>query len=88
MGVDERRAADAALATIRPYLRSHGGEVEVVEAAGGVVQVRLSRACSGCTASAVTLQEDVEEALREHFPGFVAPDVEEDSAVVDPPAHP
>jgi len=83
-GVDQRAAADSALESIRPYIHSHGGAVQVMEAAGGVVRVRLSGACSGCTASAVTLQRGVEEALRERVPGFVAMEVEE----VDAPSHP
>jgi Fe-S cluster biogenesis protein NfuA len=88
VGIDERAAADAALDTIRPYLQSHGGEVEVLDAGGGVVRVRLSGACSGCTASAVTLQEGVEEALRDHFPGFSSLEVEEDQAEAHPPPGP
>jgi Fe-S cluster biogenesis protein NfuA len=88
VGVDERAAADAALDAIRPYLHDHGGEVEVLGAGGGVVRVRLSGACSGCTASAITLQEGVEEALREHLPGFSALEVEEDRAEAHPPPGP
>jgi Fe-S cluster biogenesis protein NfuA len=84
VGVDERRAADEALETVRPYVHSHGGEVELLDAHQGVVRVRLSGACSGCTASAVTLQEGVVEALREHFPGFTALEVEEDEAAAKP----
>lgn len=88
VGVDERRAAEGALDTVRPYLHSHGGEVEVLEARQGVVRVRLSGACSGCTASAVTLQEGVEEALRDHFPAFLALEVEDDEAEPHPPPGP
>lgn len=83
VGVDERAAADRALESVRPYIHSHGGEVEVLDVAAGVVHVRLAGACSGCTASAITLREGVEAALREGLPGFerleVAPD--------DGPAH-
>ncbi len=84
VGVNERRAADEALETVRPYVHSHGGEVEVLDVERGVVRVRLSGACSGCTASAVTLQEGVVEALRDHFPGFAALEVEEDDAGAEP----
>jgi len=88
VGVDERAAAEAALDGVRPYLHSHGGDVSVVEAAGGVVRVRLSGACSGCTASTITLRRGVEEALREGMPGFVAMEVEEDDALPHPPPGP
>jgi Fe-S cluster biogenesis protein NfuA len=87
-GVDQRAAADAALESIRPYIHSHGGKVEVMDAAGGIVRVRLSGACSGCTASAITLQRGVEEALREHVRGFLAMEVEEEDGPSHPPPGP
>lgn len=88
IGVDEREAAEAALDPVRPYLHSHGGDVTVVEARGGVVRVRLSGACSGCTASTITLRRGVEEALREGFAGFVEMVAEEDDALPHPPPGP
>ena len=83
--VDEHAAADAALEQVRPYIHSHGGKVEVVDAAGGIVRLRLSGSCSGCTASDVTVTESIEQALRENWPGFVALDVEPDDAAPHPP---
>ena len=88
VGVDERAAAESALQTVRPYLHSHGGDVAVLDARGGVVRVRLSGACSGCTASTVTLRRGVEEALRERFPGFAGMEVEEEDALPHPPPGP
>lgn len=88
VGVDERSAAETALDEIRPYISSHGGSVEVLEASGGIVRVRLAGACSGCTASAVTLTEGIEAALRENFPAFVAMEVEADDAPAHPPPGP
>ena len=88
VGIDERAAADAALDRIRPYIASHGGRLELIAAGSGIVRVRLSGACSGCTASAVTLRAGVEEALRDHFPGFAAMEVEEDDALAHPPPGP
>lgn len=85
VGVDEKAVADEALDEIRPYIHSHDGEVEVLDVTDGVVHVRLSGACSGCTASAITLQRGVEDALRENYPGFRQLTVEEDE---DAEAHP
>ncbi|MDP8969869.1 MAG: NifU family protein [Actinomycetota bacterium] len=85
IGLDERGAAEAALESIRPYIHSHGGEVEILDVTGGIVRVKMSGSCSGCTASAITLKEGVEEALREGYPGFVDLEVEEEE---DAPAHP
>lgn len=88
VGVDERAEAERALETVRPYLHSHGGDVGVLDARGGVVRVRLTGACSGCTASTVTLRRGVEEALRDHLPGFTAMEVQEDDAPAHPPPGP
>ncbi len=88
IGVDERAEVEAALETVRPYIASHGGRLEVLDVAGGVVSVRLAGSCSGCTASAVTLREGVEKALRDGFPGFLALEVEQDTAEPHPPPAP
>lgn len=88
VGVDQAAAAERALETVRPYVHSHGGRVEVLEAADGVVKLRMAGACAGCTASAVTLSETIEEALREHVPGFSSIAVEEDTAAPHPPPGP
>jgi Fe-S cluster biogenesis protein NfuA/nitrite reductase/ring-hydroxylating ferredoxin subunit len=53
---------------VRPYMQSHGGDVELVEVQPDTVYIRLLGACNGCSMSAVTLREGVEEALREHVP--------------------
>lgn len=67
---DERTQAEDALDTVRPYIHSHGGEVEVLDVQGGIVHVRLVGSCHGCSGSAMTLRRGVEEALRTGFPGF------------------
>lgn len=88
LGLDQAAVANAALDEIRPYIHSHGGQVEVLAAEDGVVSLRLAGACSGCTASAVTLREGVERALHEHFPGFARMEVEADDAPAHPPPAP
>ncbi len=85
VGVDDADAADAALEQIRPYLHEHGGEVEVLGVQHGVVRVRLTGACSGCTSAADTLRHGVEEALRENLPGFVTMDVAPDNGTPHAP---
>ncbi|MEO1087617.1 MAG: NifU family protein [Acidobacteriota bacterium] len=52
----------------RPYLQSHGGDVELVAIEGGTAKVRLKGSCSGCSMSAVTLRNSVEEALTTRIP--------------------
>ncbi len=85
VGVDDAAAADAALEQIRPYIHEHGGEVEVLGVQHGIVRVRLTGACSGCTSAADTLRHGVEEALRENLPGFVAMDVAPDTGTPHAP---
>lgn len=62
---------EAALAEVRPYLRSHGGDVALVRVADGVVHLRLDGTCNGCPSSSATLQSAVEDAIQR-----AAPDVE------------
>lgn len=65
-----------ALAKIRPYLESHGGNVELLSTAEGVVRLRLNGSCEGCAASAVTLKYAIEEAIYEAAPDVVAIEAE------------
>jgi Fe-S cluster biogenesis protein NfuA/nitrite reductase/ring-hydroxylating ferredoxin subunit len=68
--VEPEILAEEALDEVRPYIESHGGRVELLGVEDGIVRVRLAGACVGCAGSAMTLRRGVEEALREHFPGF------------------
>lgn len=61
---------EEALDDVRPYINSHGGEIELLGVADGIVRLRMSGSCAGCAASALTLKRGVEEALRAHYPGF------------------
>lgn len=53
---------------IRPYLNSHGGDIDLDKIEGNVVYVRLQGACSGCSLSAITLKNGVEEAIKTRIP--------------------
>lgn len=59
-----------ALDTIRPYIASHRGQVEVVDfdEGDGVLLLRLGGSCHGCAASALTLKHGIEVRLRESVP--------------------
>jgi Fe-S cluster biogenesis protein NfuA/nitrite reductase/ring-hydroxylating ferredoxin subunit len=67
----EQRVLDA-LQEVRPYLESHGGNVELLEVEGAIVRLRLQGSCSGCPSSAMTLKLAIENAIRK-----TAPEVEE-----------
>ncbi|HWE39187.1 MAG TPA: NifU family protein [Isosphaeraceae bacterium] len=73
-----------ALEQVRPRLRSHGGGVELLAAADGVVRLRLTGNCHGCPSSAATMRQTVEEAILGQAPDAVAIEVEGESA--RPPA--
>ena len=64
----ETRIANA-LDTVRPYLGSHGGDVEYLGIDDdGVVRLRLLGSCDGCASSSVTLQLAVEGAVQAAAP--------------------
>ena len=67
---DERTLVEEALDEIRPYIHSHGGELELIDVSGGVVRVRMSGSCHDCAASAMTLRRGIEQVLRERYPAF------------------
>lgn len=71
------KQVERALESVRPYIQSHGGQLEVLAVDGGVIRVRLAGACAGCSGSAMTLRRGVESALRQGYPGFERMDVEE-----------
>lgn len=65
-----------ALDKVRPYLGSHGGNVELLGTDDGVVRLRLQGSCNGCASSAMTLKLAIEEAMHELAPDIVRMDVE------------
>lgn len=80
-----RVAVQSALNEVRPYLHSHGGDMEVVHLADGVVRLKLHGNCDGCTGSDATIIEQVEAALQEHWVDFRRVEVEEMTAEPHPP---
>ena len=66
-----------ALASVRPYLGSHGGNVELLALGDdGVAHLRLEGSCHGCASSAVTLKLAIEQALNEAAPDLAGIEVE------------
>jgi Fe-S cluster biogenesis protein NfuA len=74
-----------ALDKVRPFLRSHGGNVELLSTEGGVVRLRLQGSCDGCPSSAVTMKTSIEEAIYEKAPDVAAIEVEGDETPVPVP---
>jgi Fe-S cluster biogenesis protein NfuA/nitrite reductase/ring-hydroxylating ferredoxin subunit len=59
--VEDRIAA--ALEEVRPYLDSHGGDVDLLRVENGVAHLRLQGSCKGCPSSTVTLRTAIEDAV-------------------------
>src|SRR5581483_7524718 len=62
-----RRVSDA-LDRVRPYLGSHGGDVNLLAVVGDTVQLQFAGSCKSCPSSAVTLELAVEDAIRAAAP--------------------
>jgi Fe-S cluster biogenesis protein NfuA/nitrite reductase/ring-hydroxylating ferredoxin subunit len=74
-----------ALDKVRPYLNSHGGNVEVLGIEDNVVRLRLQGSCKSCPSSAMTLKLAIEEAIYEAAPDVAAIEAE---GVLEPPPTP
>jgi Fe-S cluster biogenesis protein NfuA/nitrite reductase/ring-hydroxylating ferredoxin subunit len=71
----EQRVQDA-LDSVRPYMESHGGNVELLSLEHGVARIHLQGSCSDCSASSVTLELAIKQALEEAAPDLEGLEVE------------
>jgi Fe-S cluster biogenesis protein NfuA/nitrite reductase/ring-hydroxylating ferredoxin subunit len=78
--LDER--VREALDTVRPYMESHGGNVELLGIDDGVATLALRGSCNGCAASRATLELAIKQALEEHAPDLAGLEVQ---GVSEPP---
>ena len=68
---------NGALEKTRPYLKSHGGNVELVSVdESGAVKLRLEGSCHGCPSSSVTMKLAIEDAIYEAAPDILSLEVE------------
>jgi Fe-S cluster biogenesis protein NfuA/nitrite reductase/ring-hydroxylating ferredoxin subunit len=74
---DVRTRVERALESVRPYLGTHGGNVELIDVSDdGVVRLRLLGSCDGCPSSSATLSLAVEGAVEAAAPEVTAIEVE------------
>jgi Fe-S cluster biogenesis protein NfuA/nitrite reductase/ring-hydroxylating ferredoxin subunit len=59
---------ESALASVRPMLASHGGDVRLVSVEPPAVEVELMGACDGCAASALTFRAGIAKAVQNACP--------------------
>ena len=71
---------------MRPYLESHGGNVELLGVEGTVVRLRLQGSCSGCPSSAMTLKLAIEDAIHKAAPEVATVEAEGASEQASAPA--
>lgn len=71
----EQRVHDA-LEEVRPYMESHGGNVELLGVEDGIARLRLVGSCDSCPSSAATMELAIEEALQQAAPDLAGLDVE------------
>ena len=64
-----RLRIDRALDELRPFLRSDGGDITVLNVKEDLtVEVELQGACAHCAQAAMTMRAGVEEAVRRAVP--------------------
>ncbi len=82
---DVRTRVEQALESVRPYLGTHGGDVELIEVTDlGAVRLRLLGSCDGCPSSSVTLELAVQDAIEAAAPEVTAIEVEAPAPATGP----
>ncbi|MDQ6818800.1 MAG: NifU family protein [Actinomycetota bacterium] len=72
----EQRVQEA-LDSVRPYMESHGGNVELLSLdERGIARIHLRGSCSDCSASSVTLELAIKQALEQAAPDLEGLEVE------------
>lgn len=74
VGLEQR--VQQALDSVRPYMESHGGNVELLSLERGVARIHLQGSCSDCAASSVTLELAIKQALEDAAPDLEGLEVE------------
>lgn len=81
--VDIETRVMLALDGVRPYLKSHGGNVQFIKVENNIAHLRLEGSCHGCPGSTNTLKLAIEEAIYQAAPDLDGLQVE---GVVEAPA--
>lgn len=66
---DIRQRVEAALNSIRPYLKADGGNVVLVDITPKMVaKIKFKGACEGCAFISITMKSVVEVAIKKEVP--------------------
>ncbi|WP_033408343.1 NifU family protein [Psychroflexus tropicus] len=68
-GQELRQTVEVALDEIRPFLKSDGGDIELISIEDdSIVKVQLMGTCVDCTVNQMTLKSGVEMTIKKHAP--------------------
>lgn len=68
-GQELRTSIETALDEIRPFLKSDGGDIELLSIEDdSLVKVQLMGTCVDCTVNQMTLKSGVEMTIKKHAP--------------------
>ena len=62
------RVARVLAEEVAPALQMDGGDIELIDVAGGVARVRLLGVCNGCPSTIMAVMMGIEEELRRRLP--------------------
>lgn len=87
--VDLATRLQQALDKVRPYMESHGGNVELLALENDFARLRLHGTCKSCPSSTVTMELAVRRAIEEFCPDLAGFEVEgggQNQDIAGPPA--
>ena len=61
--MDVEKRINEEIDKLKPYLQNDGGNIEFIKFEDGIVYVKLTGACAGCSMIDVTLKEGIEAAI-------------------------
>ncbi len=68
MANDSQTKIEKILSEVRPYIKSHGGDVELVEAKDKTVILEIKGACAGCSLAELTYNRIIGGLIKEKIP--------------------
>ncbi len=63
-----KNEVEKALAEIRPFLETDGGDISLISIDENIVKVQLLGACVGCSVNQMTLKNGVEATIKRYAP--------------------
>jgi len=66
--IELQQLVEKALAEIRPFLESDGGNISLISIENNTVKVELHGACVGCSVNQMTLKSGVEMTIKKYAP--------------------